>query len=89
MSYSKKEFWDRRPYAKCPECSKEYQVINCFLRHVEYEHNHSNEDAKKIIAEAFAKVGVSLIDCATGKTISVSPKVAHHHKSQSHSDRSE
>ena len=74
VSYSKKKFWQNRPYAKCPDCPKEYQVINCFRRHVEDEHGYSNEKAKQIIAEAFAKVGVSLIDCATGKTIIVSPK---------------
>ena len=73
MSYSKKKFWGNRPYTKCPDCSKDYQVINCFLRHVEDEHGYSNEDAKKIVAKAFAKVGVNLIDCATGKDIIVSP----------------
>ena len=71
---SKQSFWNKRPYAKCPDCPKEYQVINCFLRHVEAEHGYSNEEAKKIIAKAFGKVGVKLIDCRTGKGISVSPK---------------
>ena len=64
-----------RPHAQCPDCPKEYQVINCFLNHLQYFHGYSNEKAKEIVIAEFAKVGVECVDCAKQHKKTVSPKV--------------
>lgn len=57
---SKKDFWNRQPKLKCPDCSKKYKHLLSFVYHQALKHNctrdQANERLSKAIEEYNAKV---------------------------------